>query len=207
MIEHAFPTQEELEIEKQTWIGRGISPDEAARISKEPSKVEYFLGIRLEMVDPVLKDAVKIFAEKGYVPYDSCQGHSQFVKAHIGFSRRLPQNAIEYFQSFADRGVELFNNKVIYVQKHEKFEKGKRSGVRKPKELKEFFIELANGAPKIGEMVFLTEKMHNGYFIGIVGLREKFPDLYHTDNLPPDRYEPPLKQEGPLKRWFKKIFK
>jgi hypothetical protein len=177
-ISHITENQHNL-----TWEEKGISMYQAMNITRPPTEVEYFLGIRMEMVDPVVRDAVAIFAQKGYIPYDSCQGHDDVDSVHIGFHRSFSQTDRQYFKSLADEGIKIVNDRVIYISKF----KVKRT----PDEMREYLAGVARNAPKVGEMVFLDQGCHNYFFINEIGLRRNFPDLFHTDSLPPDRFYPP----------------
>src|SRR5258708_10779955 len=73
MSDMTLPLHEAFKIKSYSWEDRGISIDQARDKTTTPSKIEFFLGIRMEMFDPLLRKAIEIFANKGYIPYDSCQ--------------------------------------------------------------------------------------------------------------------------------------
>ncbi len=186
MSDMTLPLHEAFKIKSYSWEDRGISIDQARDKTTTPSKIEFFLGIRMEMVDPLLRKAIEIFANKGYIPYDSCQGHNENDSAHIGFHKNFTHEVDQYFLSLEDQGVEIFNNRVIYIKKQKH---------KTPESLREFMIAIAENAPKIGDLVFLEERSHNGPFIHHIGIREKFPNLYRIEDLPPERFYPPHKKD------------
>lgn len=166
-----------------SWKDKGISIERAKLITRIPTKVEYFLGIREEMLDPVLRKAILIFAEKGYIPYDSCQGHNESDNTHIYFQRGLPKEALQYFKSQTENGLEIHLNRGFYISKW--------NVKRSPEEMRQFVVQLAENAPTVGPIIFFDQGSHNYPFIYELNLRENYPSLYNIESLPPDQFYPP----------------
>lgn len=189
-----------------------MSMDEAIEYRKkigafpiEPTDIEFALGMLAEQVDPLIRDAVFIFAGKGYFPIESCQGHEEASEQnkrypyepgtiiHIdGLENYFAPPTMTYIVSARNLSEEaqrffLEEGLVLKVLKghmptdddnpftHLLIPHDTRTAL----EFMQYMTSLAENAPQLDAMLFICD-------MPAVEFRRKFG--FNEDEIPPERY-------------------
>lgn len=140
--EEIFLNQDQI-----AWETQNLGMRHKWLVKRVPTETDLALGIFVEQIDILLRDAVVTLAEKGYIPYDSCQGHQEKDEAHIAFKVVFPPEIKSFFENEGFE-VKVGRNETRISLEHTGFT---------PAQFKEKMTEVAKKAPVIGPLRWIDD--------------------------------------------------